>query len=224
MAQKVDATGRPVLASEWTSIQDVPANLSQIGSLADPGAGSFLLVFDSNTNTWAYTTTFSGFIAASVSVVSPGAGWPATNVQDALDDITTAIDAIVAGAVLQSSGSFTATWSNGLPSATFTVFYAITGNQCTLHIRTNSVGTYVSGPVQFTGLPAACRPAHTKAVPCTYLQKNGVSENAGEVILANSTTVSLFLLALSGGNYIHDSSWSGTSGVEAGWSVTYDLT
>jgi hypothetical protein len=218
---KVDSSGRTVLASEWDAISNIPSYVTGIGNLVPPGTGDWFLQLDGDTDTWSFVSSTAVSVAASnVTYVSPGTGWPATDVQNALDDLAAAVDALQAGS---SSGSFTGTWSNGLGIATFTVFYSITGNKCTIFVATDAVGTYISGTLQFTGLPAACRPAHTKAVPCTHLQKNGVSDNAGEVVLTNSTTVSIFLLALSGGNYVYNSSWSGTSGVETGWSATYDL-
>lgn len=122
-----------------------------------------------------------------------------------------------------STGSFTGTLTGMTASTTGTINYVKTGRVITLYTTANILGTSNAATMTLTGLPAAAAPITSplSISPCR------ASDNTGEIYCDVTVTSSLVnFVPLDGdatAGYVVDGVFtsSGTKGVFAGWSITY---
>lgn len=123
------------------------------------------------------------------------------------------------------SGNFTATLTGMTASTTGTVQWRRTGNKMTLYAASNVLGTSNATTMTMTGLAAACTPANTQTVMC-YL----ISDGQGVLGMASvsGTTITFYAAISDNPNPVPLATSffnaSGSKGVPAGWSITYELT
>jgi hypothetical protein len=136
-------------------------------------------------------------------------------------------DVVVDGAntATLAEGSFTGTLTGYATPPTGTVTYKIvanssgTGKICHLRIATAINGTSNTTAMTMTGLPAACSPTASVTIPCALVDNSG--DQLGFLqISASGTTITFFTdLPFSSTGFTN----SGTKGLHAGWSISYQL-
>lgn len=138
-----------------------------------------------------------------------------------------------AGALVGTSGTFTATFASGCtttPTATFN--YTTDGLTATLSLTgSNFTCTSNSGQISITGTPAAAIPAHQHEVACYDVEDNGNPNLMAACRMTSGGTLSVGMCTTgspgapyvncspAGGNFTS----SGTKGVTLGWTITYSL-
>lgn len=122
------------------------------------------------------------------------------------------------------SGSFTATLTGMSVATTGTMYYRVNGNPtagyiATLYVTAAITGTYSSGSVTITGLPAAVTPAVARAVN-TIIENNNTVATPAQGSISNAGVISF--LFLNAGVY-NGVIGSGVCGLTADWNITYPL-
>jgi hypothetical protein len=123
-----------------------------------------------------------------------------------------------------TSGTFTGTLTGMSGATTGTVEYYRVGGKVTLYIISTISGTSNSTAMTMTGLPAAVQPAHTQTLACTNIVNSGTTSLAGSCGVAAAITFGL--ATVSGSNVINSTTGftnSGSKGLTAGWSITYEV-
>ena len=124
------------------------------------------------------------------------------------------------------TGTFTATLGNCTTAPTVSMSYRICGGVCTLWVPSTLSGTANDTALTVTGLPSICRPSAQRFVPC-LLTDNSIACMAGAVLIANSTTLTFYLMIAQGSLFSNTGNSSFTNGATKGipsfWTVTYPL-
>lgn len=121
------------------------------------------------------------------------------------------------------SGSFTGTCPDITGSPTATVFYSISGNNCTLSSQTSFNGTSNGTAFTITGAPVQCRPARNEVIGSALISftDNGTA-CGGSSSVATSGTITFVKLTVAAP--FTGTTWTG-SGTKASGSfcITYPL-
>jgi len=126
--------------------------------------------------------------------------------------------AALANVATRSIGSFTGTLTGMSAATTGTVEYRRTGSKVTLFVTADISGTSNATAMTLTGLPAACQPTSAQSGFCTATYDNGTGPNAAMYIVSGAV-VNLYLGTSGYGTWTN----SGTKGLMAGWSITYEV-
>lgn len=126
------------------------------------------------------------------------------------------------------SGSFTGTLTGMSASTTGTVQWRVTGQKATLFITAAITGTSNAATMTMTGLPATLTPTTNQIISIGQLVTSASAQTIGDAEIRTDSTI-VFRVGRTdlAANYLVVSSadfpTSGTKGLGANWSVTYDL-
>lgn len=231
------ATGQ-IQDNDFNVLGSVSGTNTIVGSLTPAitgySAGMHVTFVPANTNTGAATLAVNGLTALDIqkgsgAALAPGdlvTGIPALLVLDGGGDDWILMNPQLS--VVGLSGSFTVTLTGVVGTVTQTMHYVRVGDQVTLFFASGDVlnGTSNSAFMTVTGKPAALRPSGSRTVVTVADDNSATFQAAAALVRSSNDTIDFYVGVVSGTRMTYNvAGWtsSGTKGLGAGWTITYQL-
>lgn len=122
--------------------------------------------------------------------------------------------------VTYAIGTFTGTLTGMTATITGTINYKILANQVTLYSTANVTGTSNTTAMTMTGLPAVVAPTNNSNVVSVSMMDNSINKMAWAYVIGGGNSITFGF-----GPDGSATGWtnSGTKGLVAGWTVTYNI-